>query len=99
MSTPEDLALMRRALDLARQGISLSSPNPCVGAVVLDRDGNTIGEGTYTYDGLRHAEVLALEQAGSNARGTDSMSIMWWTSSGPRRSWRGSAARGCCIRR
>jgi diaminohydroxyphosphoribosylaminopyrimidine deaminase / 5-amino-6-(5-phosphoribosylamino)uracil reductase len=69
MSKPEDLALMRRALDLARQGIGLTSPNPCVGAVIVDREGNTIGEGSYTYDGLKHAEILALEQAGDKAKG------------------------------
>lgn len=70
MSGPDDLTLMRRALDLARQGIALASPNPRVGAVVVDRDGTTIGEGMYTYDGVKHAEVLALEQAGEKARGS-----------------------------
>ena len=59
---------MRRALDLARQGIALASPNPRVGAVVVDGDGHTVGESMYTYDGLKHAEVLALEQAGEKAR-------------------------------
>jgi diaminohydroxyphosphoribosylaminopyrimidine deaminase/5-amino-6-(5-phosphoribosylamino)uracil reductase len=60
---------MHRALDLARRGIGLSSPNPSVGAVILDAAGNIIGEGTYTYEGLKHAEILALEQAGDRARG------------------------------
>jgi len=60
---------MHRALDLARRGIGLSSPNPSVGAVILDAAGNIVGEGTYTYEGLKHAEVLALEQAGDRARG------------------------------
>lgn len=69
MPKHDDLALLRRALELARQGTGLTSPNPCVGAVIVDHDGNTVGEGSYTYDGLKHAEVLALEQAGEKARG------------------------------
>lgn len=69
MPETNDLDRMRRALELARQGISLTSPNPCVGAVIVDSIGDTVGEGFYTYDGLKHAEVLALEQAGERARG------------------------------
>jgi diaminohydroxyphosphoribosylaminopyrimidine deaminase / 5-amino-6-(5-phosphoribosylamino)uracil reductase len=65
----QDENFMHRALDLARRGIGLASPNPNVGAVVLDPAGNIIGEGTYTYDGVKHAEILALEQAGERARG------------------------------
>jgi diaminohydroxyphosphoribosylaminopyrimidine deaminase/5-amino-6-(5-phosphoribosylamino)uracil reductase len=60
---------MARALELARQGISLTSPNPCVGALLVDEQGAVLGSGSYTYDGLKHAEVLALEQAGAKARG------------------------------
>ena len=60
---------MRRALELARAGIGLVSPNPAVGAVVVDGSGREIGTGTHTYDGVKHAEVLALEQAGNAARG------------------------------
>lgn len=60
---------MRRALDLARVGIGLVSPNPAVGTVVIDASGREIGAGTHTYDGVKHAEVLALEQAGAKARG------------------------------
>ena len=63
---PNDETLMRQALELAREGIGLASPNPRVGAVVV-RDGNLIGRGSYTYDGVKHAEVLALEQAGEAA--------------------------------
>ena len=64
-----DEKMLRRALDLARQGIGLASPNPHVGAVVSDAQGNIAGEGSYTYGGVKHAEVLALEQAGANALG------------------------------
>jgi diaminohydroxyphosphoribosylaminopyrimidine deaminase / 5-amino-6-(5-phosphoribosylamino)uracil reductase len=65
----DDERFMQRALELARHGIALTSPNPCVGAVLVDAGGQVIGEGAYTYDGLKHAEVLALEQAGESARG------------------------------
>src|SRR5205814_10503690 len=64
-----DESLVRRALDLAREGIGLTSPNPCVGAVVVDGNGVIVGTGVYEYDALKHAEVLALEQAGEKARG------------------------------
>lgn len=60
---------MREALDLARAGIGLTSPNPCVGAVIVDDAGTVVGSRSHTYDGLKHAEVLAIEQAGSKARG------------------------------
>lgn len=60
---------MRRALELARAGVGLVSPNPAVGAVVVDALGREIGAGTHTYEGVKHAEVLALEQAGDTARG------------------------------
>src|SRR6202051_3819234 len=66
---PSDAQHMRRALDLARAGIGLVSPNPAVGAVVVDSSGKEVGNGTHIYDGVKHAEVLALEQAGGRARG------------------------------
>ena len=64
-----DEAFLRRALELARQGIGLASPNPCVGTVVVDSKGRVAGEGSHTFAGVKHAEVLALEQAGEEARG------------------------------
>lgn len=64
-----DIDLVQRSLDLAAQGIGLVSPNPLVGCVITDAEGSVVGEGTYTYDGIVHAEVLALEQAGMGARG------------------------------
>ena len=63
-----DQEWMTRALALAAQGRGLTSPNPMVGAVLV-RDGRVVGEGFHTYDGLRHAEIIALEAAGENARG------------------------------
>lgn len=63
-----DLQFMRRALRLARRGAGRVSPNPMVGAVVV-RDGQIVGEGYHLYRKLHHAEVVALERAGSRARG------------------------------
>lgn len=59
---------MQMALDLARQGVGRTSPNPAVGAVLV-REGSVVGSGFHTYSGKTHAEVLALEQAGGAARG------------------------------
>jgi diaminohydroxyphosphoribosylaminopyrimidine deaminase/5-amino-6-(5-phosphoribosylamino)uracil reductase len=66
---PTDEQQMRRALELARAGIGLVSPNPAVGAVVVDASGREVGSGTHTYDGVKHAEILALEHARDKARG------------------------------
>jgi diaminohydroxyphosphoribosylaminopyrimidine deaminase / 5-amino-6-(5-phosphoribosylamino)uracil reductase len=60
---------MRKALELARAGVGLVSPNPAVGAVIVHASGREVGTGTHIYAGVKHAEVLALEQAGSQARG------------------------------
>jgi diaminohydroxyphosphoribosylaminopyrimidine deaminase/5-amino-6-(5-phosphoribosylamino)uracil reductase len=64
-----DEQFLHRALDVARQGIGLASPNPYVGAVLVDAHGNVVGTGTYSYDGMKHAEVQAIEHAGLKARG------------------------------
>jgi len=64
-----DELFLSRALDRARQGVALTSPNPSVGAVIVDAEGAVVGTGSHTYDGLKHAEILALEQAGEKARG------------------------------
>src|SRR6202521_3120945 len=60
---------MRRALDLARAGVGLVSPNPAVGAVIVDASGRELGTGSHNYDGVKHAEVLALEKASRAAKG------------------------------
>jgi len=62
-----DQEYMARALEFAARGRGLASPNPMVGAVLV-RDSKVIAEGFHTYDGLRHAEIIALEAAGENAR-------------------------------
>src|ERR1700719_638272 len=68
-SRENDEAFLRQSLQLARAGIGLTSPNPCVGAVIVDATGKVVGEGSHTFAGVKHAEVLALEQAGEKARG------------------------------
>ena len=60
----KDQRWMLRALELARRGIGLASPNPAVGCVILDRDERVIGEGWHEYDLLDHAEIAALKSAG-----------------------------------
>lgn len=60
---------MARALELAALGRYGASPNPMVGAVVLDSAGRLAGEGYHAFFGGPHAEVVALEEAGSSARG------------------------------
>jgi len=60
---------MQQALDLAYRGIGLTSPNPAVGAVVVDSADKIVGRGSHTYNGVKHAEVLALEEAGAKAKG------------------------------
>jgi diaminohydroxyphosphoribosylaminopyrimidine deaminase/5-amino-6-(5-phosphoribosylamino)uracil reductase len=70
MNTSEqDRSWMQRALELARRGIGVSSPNPAVGCVILDSAGQLAGEGWHEYDLLDHAEVVALKAAGERAHG------------------------------
>src|SRR5260221_4972270 len=61
-------ASLREALELARQGRGQTSPNPMAGALLV-RDGQVVGRGVHIYAGMKHAEILALEQAGERARG------------------------------
>ena len=63
-----DARYLREALDLARKGNAQASPNPLVGAVLV-RDGQAVGRGFHTWAGVKHGEVLALEEAGERARG------------------------------
>ncbi len=67
-SEAQDSEFLARTLELAAKGEGLASPNPMVGAVLV-RDGRVIAEAFHTYDGLRHAEIIALETARTNARG------------------------------
>jgi len=63
-----DARYLREALDLARKGVAQASPNPMVGAVLV-RDGAVVGRGFHTWTGVKHAEIVALEEAGDRARG------------------------------
>lgn len=60
---------MARALELAARGVGQVSPGPLVGCVIVDVDGEVVGEGFYVYEGVKHAETVALEQARARARG------------------------------
>jgi len=57
-----------RALELAERGRGKVEDHPLVGAVLV-RDGEAVGEGWYEFAGVKHAETVALEQAGGRARG------------------------------
>src|ERR1700693_4945382 len=59
---------MEPAPGLAPQAVGLASPNPPVGCVLV-KDGAIVGEGFHLYDQLDHAEIIALNQAGTRARG------------------------------
>jgi diaminohydroxyphosphoribosylaminopyrimidine deaminase/5-amino-6-(5-phosphoribosylamino)uracil reductase len=68
MTIPDqDRYWMQRALELARRGIAVTSPNPAVGCVILDRAGQVAGEGWHEYDLVEHAEVIALKVAAQHA--------------------------------
>ena len=69
-ASDSDQKYLRRAIELAQKSFGLASPNPNVGAVLVDSGGEVVGEGFHTYDGKKHAEVLAVEQAGEKARGS-----------------------------
>ncbi|MFH1779479.1 MAG: bifunctional diaminohydroxyphosphoribosylaminopyrimidine deaminase/5-amino-6-(5-phosphoribosylamino)uracil reductase RibD [Candidatus Omnitrophota bacterium] len=64
----EDKKYMNLALELAKRGKGLTSPNPCVGAVVV-KDGKIVGKGYHRKAGGLHAEIYALKRAGAKARG------------------------------
>ncbi len=59
---------LQEALELAAQGAGAASPNPLVGAIVV-ADGQVVGRGFHKWSGVRHAEAIALEEAGAKAAG------------------------------
>lgn len=67
--TDSDREFMARALELARNGRGLVSPGPMVGCVIVDEFGQVIGEGFYVFEDVKHAETIALAQAGERAAG------------------------------
>lgn len=69
MASDIEIAAMRRALALAAT-VGRTHPNPRVGAVVLDASGDVVGHGFHRGPGSAHAEVVALQQAGTAAQGS-----------------------------
>lgn len=66
--SPQDVAFMQLALDLAKQGEFTTTPNPSVGCVLV-KDGEVVGKGFHAKAGEPHAEVMALREAVEKARG------------------------------
>ncbi len=64
----KDAEFMQLALDLAKQGEFTAAPNPAVGCVLV-KNGQIVGKGFHAKAGDPHAEVMALREAGENARG------------------------------
>ncbi|MGB2591648.1 MAG: bifunctional diaminohydroxyphosphoribosylaminopyrimidine deaminase/5-amino-6-(5-phosphoribosylamino)uracil reductase RibD [Candidatus Acidiferrum sp.] len=60
---------MEHALELARKGIGLASPNPVVGCILV-REGQIVGEGFHEYEKRDHAEIVALKSAGEKSHGS-----------------------------
>ncbi len=56
----QDIQFMKRALELARKGAGLASPNPMVGAVLV-KDAKIVGEGFHQYEWRDHAEIIAMK--------------------------------------
>src|SRR5438132_12801604 len=68
-SSQIDRQMMQRALELAARGVGQVSTGPLVGTVIVDPNQQIAGEGFYLFDQIKHAETVALEQAGEKARG------------------------------
>ncbi len=67
-SNIKDIKWMKRAIYLASLGKGRTSPNPMVGAVILDKDGNLISEGFHSKSGMPHAEAMAFNNLKKDAR-------------------------------
>jgi len=60
---------MRECFELAKKALGRTSPNPIVGAMVLDKKGFPVGKGYHRAAGTEHAEVIAIKEAGEKAKG------------------------------
>ena len=69
MVSDRDQRFMERALFVGERGRGRTTPNPNVGAVIVSPDGTVVGHGAHLEAGGAHAEVHALDAAGSRARG------------------------------
>ena len=65
---PRDSAWMKSALALAERGLGTVAPNPAVGCLIV-KDGIVVGRGWTQPGGRPHAETVALDQAGTAAKG------------------------------
>ena len=63
-----DYSYLRRAMYLASLAVGKTTPNPCVGCVLV-KNGTIVGEGWHHKAGMSHAEVNALNNAGVEATG------------------------------
>ena len=70
MACEFDQYYMNLALDLARKSEGQTNPNPLVGAVIV-KSGKVVAKGYHEKAGLPHAEAIALNKAGTKARGAD----------------------------
>lgn len=66
--TPDDYQYMTQAIRLAEQGLYTTTPNPRVGCVIV-KNGQVVGQGAHLKAGEPHAEVHAIQQAGTQAKG------------------------------
>lgn len=68
MITSRDVECMSYALRLAKRGQFTTRPNPNVGCVITNTEGNIVGAGYHQKAGSDHAEVIALREAGEQAK-------------------------------
>jgi len=68
MNSQEDVRFMRLALKEATRGLGRTSPNPCVGAIIV-KDGRIIAKGYHKKAGTPHAEINAIRQATETVAG------------------------------
>lgn len=67
MFNDTDIAWMKHAIELAKNGLNTTRENPRVGCVLV-KNGEKIGEGWHEFPGGPHAEINALKQAGAKAK-------------------------------
>jgi diaminohydroxyphosphoribosylaminopyrimidine deaminase/5-amino-6-(5-phosphoribosylamino)uracil reductase len=65
----QDIPWMRKVLQLAKKAKGKTSPNPLVGAVIVNKNNSLISEGFHLKAGTDHAEIVALKKAGKSAKG------------------------------
>ncbi|MGQ8365061.1 bifunctional diaminohydroxyphosphoribosylaminopyrimidine deaminase/5-amino-6-(5-phosphoribosylamino)uracil reductase RibD [Glaciecola sp. 1036] len=66
----QDESFMAKAIKLASKGCFSTTPNPNVGCVIVNAQGEVVGQGYHQKSGEAHAEIHALKQAGSEAEGS-----------------------------